>query len=136
MRFLPPGGSGIGRALASRLSLSQPVLIIGRRKEALQISKELSGKPENVHICSADISTTEGRALVVAALPADVKIQFLVHNAGSVEPIVALTEITLDAFRSAMACNVEAPLFLSQGNKCFHSLPYFINIHSNLELGT
>ncbi|MRH77302.1 SDR family NAD(P)-dependent oxidoreductase [Spiribacter sp. C176] len=104
------GGSGIGQALAKRLAEhGQHVLIIGRRAEALE---ETQGDQANIEPCVADVSTAEGRANIVKALRGK-QIQWLVHNAGILEPVGPLLAQSTDALRKAWAVNVEGPISLS-----------------------
>lgn len=106
------GGTGLGRAIALNLGRrAYPLLIVGRRSEPLrEAAGMLDGACETI---VADVSTEEGRAAIVAAVGAR-KIAMLVHNAGVLEPVGPLAEISLQAWRKAMAINLEAPLFLTQ----------------------
>lgn len=104
------GGSGIGQALARRLAEhGQSVLIIGRREEAL---KETQGDQANIDLCVADVSSEEGRSAIVSALNGR-PVQWLVHNAGILEPVGPLLAQKTDALRKAWAVNVEGPISLS-----------------------
>lgn len=106
------GGSGIGKALAQALSArDKPVLIIGRREQALNKAAEHS--PLIEYLC-ADVSTDEGRKHIQAYLSNVSKIDGLIHNAGTVEPIMPMTSIDESAWRQVMSTNLEAPLFLTQ----------------------
>jgi len=107
------GGSGIGRALAHRLAerYQMDVYIVGRRPEKLQ--QTAAPFPERIFAIPADVSTEERRASIAAALK-NRKIRFLVHNAGVLDPVKPLLEVTVQEWRNHMAVNVEGALFLTQ----------------------
>jgi NAD(P)-dependent dehydrogenase (short-subunit alcohol dehydrogenase family) len=106
------GGSGIGRALAHALAArQQSVLIIGRRLPNLVHAAEQS--PLIQYLCT-DISTSKGRAQVKSYLQDLPQIKGLIHNAGTIEPILPIAKIGEDDWRRCMATNLEAPLFLTQ----------------------
>lgn len=104
------GGSGIGQALARRLaSHGRSVLIVGRRAQALE---ETQGSESNIEPCVADIGTPDGRATIARALDGR-PVQWLVHNAGVLEPVGPLLAQTNEALQTAWAINVEGPISLS-----------------------
>ncbi len=111
------GGSGIGRALAKRLSSrAQPVLIIGRNADKLHETKDQSSNPSYIHTVVADVSLPEGRQSIVQSLD-DFGIDHvsnLVHNAALLEPVGPLLDVQMDEWKKHMAVNVEGPLFLTQ----------------------
>ncbi len=41
-------------------------------------------------------------------------LQYLVHNAATVEPLKPLIEVTLEEWKNAISINLEAPIFLTQ----------------------
>ena len=106
------GGSGIGKALAQALAMrNKSVLIIGRREQSLIETAAFS--PLIRHLC-ADVSTQEGRKLILSHLSNEQLITGLIHNAGIIDPILPITAIDEGAWRQVMATNLDAPLFLSQ----------------------
>lgn len=106
------GGSGIGKALAHALAMREkPVLIIGRQQQTLIEAAKFS--PQIEYLC-ADVSTPEGRDCIYKRLNTEKHIDALVHNAGTVEPLVSINDIDETSWRQAMATNVEGPLFLNQ----------------------
>ena len=106
------GGSGIGRALALALDrLGHAVTIVGRREACLAA---VAAESARIQVCCADVTTSSGREKIVHQLRTVPTIQACVHNAGVIEPIVAMRELTESAWRSVMATNVEAPLWLTQ----------------------
>ncbi|HBG30240.1 SDR family NAD(P)-dependent oxidoreductase [Candidatus Macondimonas diazotrophica] len=107
------GSSGIGRALCAALAQRGfAVLAVARRASALQSLVEAF--PGVIQAVVADVATPEGRDAVAAALGPDQPLRFLVHNAGTLEPIGPLTDLSVNALRAHFAVNLEAPLFLSQ----------------------
>lgn len=71
---------------------------------------ELAGS--NITKVCADVGTPEGQAKVKAAV-GDAKLDILCHVA-NVFILAPLLEMDLAAFRQAMACNMEAPIFLTK----------------------
>lgn len=107
--------SGIGAALAVRLStLNYNVLAIGRREERL-VETKLAGKSDNIFTLKNDIGDSTTWNQIVKFVPDDSqnKIKFLIHNAAVGDP-AHLDEIDLDHWNYAMMVNVTAPLFLTQ----------------------
>lgn len=113
MIIVTGGGSGIGAALAQALARrDEQVLIVGRRKEAL---KSISATfPEKISYVVADLSSSTGREKLVSHLKPLKRIKALVHNAGLLDPLKPLADVSLEEWRTAQAINVEAPLFLTQ----------------------
>lgn len=106
------GGSGIGQALAQSLaSRGENVLILGRREDKLQETAKVS--PKYISYLACDLSQADDRATFVRDLDVP-SIKGLVHNAGLLEPLKPLADITLAEWQQSQAINVEAPLFLTQ----------------------
>jgi len=106
------GGSGIGRALAVALAArGKSVLIIGRHEETLAQTAGLS--PLIDYFC-ADVSLPDGRQQIKSRLQSVSVIHGLIHNAGIIDPISPAVDIDEASWRTCMATNVEAPLFLTQ----------------------
>ncbi|WP_026623457.1 SDR family oxidoreductase [Ectothiorhodospira haloalkaliphila] len=106
-------GSGMGRALAWDLaSRGGRVIAIGRRADALEETRAKA--PESIQVAVADVSTPAGRDAIALAAAAQGTIHALVHNAAVLEPVGALSEVSLDDWRYQQAVNVEGPLFLTQ----------------------
>lgn len=107
------GGTGLGRAIARGLARSGAhVLITGRREAPLADTAAFD--PERIGVISADLAEPEERARIAAAIPEGRSVRALIHNAGALEPMGPLREADADAWRRAMAINVEAPVFLTQ----------------------
>ncbi|MDP3705480.1 MAG: SDR family NAD(P)-dependent oxidoreductase [Legionellaceae bacterium] len=112
MYIVTGGGSGLGRALACALaSRGQLVLIVGRSEKALIKTASFSS---NIQYLCADVTSTGDRERLVAYLSTTPRIQGLIHNAGIIDPIVPITELSNEAWRACMATNLDAPLFLNQ----------------------
>lgn len=106
-------GTGIGHALSlALLKRGIAILATGRRESVLKALQQAD--PDNIYIIPADISTPEGRQKVINALPSSYTLHYIVHNAGILNPVGALSTIQLADWRQIMAINVEAPLFLTQ----------------------
>lgn len=106
------GGQGIGRALAVALAArGQSVLIVGRHEATLA---ETAATSSRIDYVIADVSSIDGRQQVIAYLQAVPMIHGLIHNAGMINPIAPTVDIDEASWRTCMAVNVEAPLFLTQ----------------------
>lgn len=119
------GSTGIGAAIFRRLVQQEPnlhCLAVGRRlpqleetrQRAISASGDRKGRDARVHILSADVSTPEGIAAILSALPANASLKYLVHNAGLLGPIAPLAEIDRSTWHQVVATNLDAPLFLTQ----------------------
>ncbi|HSW86252.1 MAG TPA: SDR family oxidoreductase [Rhabdochlamydiaceae bacterium] len=104
--------SGIGRELALVLAKQGKTVYAVARNEAnlLSLKEEF---PKFIHVIVADVATEEGRDKIKAIIPANIKISYLVNNAGVMAPSGYLESIDLTEWRHQMAVNVEAPLFLT-----------------------
>ncbi len=111
--FIVTGGSrGIGRSLAYALAdRGQTVLVLGRHEDSLAKTAQFS---PNIQFRRVDVASPIDRQALIEDLKAGPMIQGLVHNAGVVDPIIPISELSESAWRSCMATNVEAPLFLTQ----------------------
>lgn len=107
------GGSGLGQALAWEFAqLNFQVYIIGRR--SIVLTETQSRFPEHIHIIVADVSSQTGRQLISEELKNINHIDYLIHNAGTVEPISPLAEINEQQLQQTLATNCLGPLFLTQ----------------------
>lgn len=106
------GGRGLGKSLAMALAdRGKSILITGRHESDLL---EVAGQSELIDYCVADVSSVEGRESICEKLKTVKKIEGLIHNAGTIEPIVSLENMDERSWKKMMAINVEAPLFLTQ----------------------
>ncbi|KGP62776.1 sepiapterin reductase [Legionella norrlandica] len=112
MYLITGGGSGIGKALALALARrNKSVFIVGRRENLLQETASLS---PNINYVCADISTPQGRELIHSGLDHIPQINALINNAGTLQPIVPLKEVSFEAWHQALNTNLDAALFLPQ----------------------
>lgn len=112
MYVVTGGGRGIGKAITCALaSRGQSVMVVGRDAETL--AKTASFSPKIDMLC-ADMSDKAGRHKLIDALKEYKAVDGLVHNAGTIEPIIPLSEIDEDDWHRLIALNLNAPLFLTQ----------------------
>jgi NAD(P)-dependent dehydrogenase (short-subunit alcohol dehydrogenase family) len=109
------GGSGIGAAIAKRLvSRSQPCIIIGRRLNKLEETKNASSNPSLIRNVVADVSNLDDHDIIVNSLKEGEKVKALIQNAGVLGPIGSLAKVTPEEWKNHMSTNLDGPLFLSQ----------------------
>lgn len=127
-------GSGIGRAIAIRLAEEgMKLALVGRSADKLMRTAALTGRPLDMLVLPADITTDRGIRDIMHIMEGHFKgLDVLVNNAG-----MALNcpfeEITDEAFDRIMALNVRAPFVLCRN--CLKLLrtsdcPTIINIGS------
>ncbi len=106
-------GTGIGRAIAEQLlERGIHIIAVGRREEPLHI---LATKyPKQVKVVPADLTAVDGREKVMSVVADVDQLNYLVHNAATVEPTGDLLDADPEHFSRMMTLNVEAPLFLTQ----------------------
>lgn len=104
-------GSGIGRALAQEAAgAGYDLILVGRRLDLLEETATLIGA-ETTRLISADITSVEGRARIVAAVGDTLDI--LVNNAGSLS-VGRLTDLSDDDLSQTIATNLTAALLLTR----------------------
>jgi Tropinone reductase 1 len=116
MRALVTGGTkGIGLAISKEfLELGAEVAVVARRDVAAGNPLGEATKAGRLHIVSADVSTAEGRARVVDALPAGWNaIDILVNNVGTNIRKSSLT-ISDAEFRTVLETNLTSAWDLSR----------------------
>lgn len=104
-------GSGIGRAVAIALGNSgYSLALVGRRREPLEETAELTGAPETV-IVTGDVSRADEAAdIVAAAAEALGGLTVLVNNAGRGE-VVPMAAMTPKAWDEIMAVNASSAAY-------------------------
>lgn len=102
----------MGRALAIHLAArGKQILIIGRREALLQ---DLALHYPSISYLCADVASDEGLLSIQQHLKHVPAIEALVNNAGTIEPIVPLLQITKADWQQALNTNLNAALFLPQ----------------------
>lgn len=110
------GRSGIGKAIAEKIS-TFPFI-----EQVLLVSRSI--KPEDVAdnskfvAVAADIGTEEGREKILKEVDScsgqkSKPLRFLVHSAGSIDPIKSVLDLKQDDIRKALVVNLEGPMLLS-----------------------
>lgn len=112
------GGTGLGLALARRLTARfSAVLIVGRRGALLAeaaASAPLAGRGRLVPV-EGDVSTEEGCSAVAAAAAAGSGgVALVVHNAAVLGPVKPALELSREELRATFAVNVEPLLHLTR----------------------
>ena len=112
------GRSGIGLAVAGKLAslpFIDQVLAVSR---SIQDSDVKNVSPK-IQALQADVGTEEGRQKIVDQVSKicgedkEKQLRFLVHSAGTIDPIKNILEVKPNELRHAMSVNVESPFFLT-----------------------
>mgnify|MGYP005847985925 CR=1 FL=1 len=104
-------GSGIGRALAQEAAgAGYDLVLVGRRLAPLEETATLIGVG-TPRLISADITSVEGRARIVAAVGD--RLDILVNNAGSLS-VGRLTDLSDDDLSQTITTNLTAALLLTR----------------------
>ena len=108
-------GGGIGRAIALRLAEDgMKLALVGRDAAKLMRTAALTGRPLDMLVLPADLTTPRGMDDVLRILEGHFKgLDVLVNNAGMALNC-AFEETTLEAFDQIMAINVRAPFELTR----------------------
>ena len=113
------GKSGIGLAIAKRIAefpFIEKVVAVSRSITSNDIPD--GGSNKKIQPLAADVSTDSGRQLIVNEINTlccngTKQLRFLVHSAGTIEPIKSVFDVKPDELRNAMNLNVESPFFLT-----------------------
>lgn len=106
------GGSGIGKALALALvNRGKEVLIIGRRENLL---KDTAAASANIKYLVADVASKEGLNAIKNYLASVTRIEGLVNNAGTMNPLAELKDVNPEEWQQALNTNLNAALYLPQ----------------------
>jgi NAD(P)-dependent dehydrogenase (short-subunit alcohol dehydrogenase family) len=111
-------GRGIGRAIALGLARSDArVVLLARTAAQLEETRALLGKrgvpSQRIQVVSADLADEEQRSRAAAAALAAGRVDILVNNAATVEPLGPTANITAADLRLAFEVNVVAPVALT-----------------------
>ena len=102
---------GIGRALALELvSRELMVVAISQNEMLLQSLKESSS--ERIIIIAADVTTAVGQSNILETLQ-NIKLDFLINNAGTINPIGPLHKSSIQDIKRLFETNVLAPIYLT-----------------------
>ena len=106
-------GSGIGRAIALRLAgEGMKLALVGRSADKLVQTAALTGRPLDMLVLPADITTTRGVDDIMRVLEGHFKgLDLLVNNAGMALNR-SLEQTTEEEYDRMMALNVRAPFVL------------------------
>lgn len=105
--------SGIGYAIADKIAEMPHIGVVLAVSRSIKPS-DVSHNPKLIAV-AADVSTEAGRETIVDHVKQyqPQKLRYLVHNAGTIEPIKPVLEVTESDLRGAMTLNCEAPLLLT-----------------------
>lgn len=106
------GSSGIGAALARHLAgRGLDVLVTGRDADALEAVR--ADFESRIRAVPADLATPR-QARTVSEAVGEEPIDFLVHAAGTLEPVAPLASVSPEDWRASFAINLDAAVFLVQ----------------------
>lgn len=104
--------SGLGKSLCLILAKNGiKVYAVARTRTKLL---ELNEQFANIEAINEDLSSVIGRKNVLKAIDSEKQIDYLIHCAAVVEPLIPITLIKETDWQKTIALNVEAPLFLTQ----------------------
>ena len=110
-------GRNIGRATALELARRGANVVVNARSnraEADAVANEIRAQGGNALAVIADVGVqSQATALVEQAIAAFGGVDILINNAGA-RPSHAITEMSIDDWRAAMAVNLDAPFFCAQ----------------------
>ncbi len=110
-------GRNIGRATALELARRGANVVVNARSnraEADAVANEIRAQGGSALAVIADVGVqAQATALVEQAIAAFGGVDILINNAGA-RPSHAITEMSLDDWRAAMAVNLDAPFFCAQ----------------------
>jgi len=105
------GSSGIGAALVAELE-ARGLRVYSVARSADKLAQQAEKTGSRVVPVVADVATPAGWQKVAEAVSAP--LDFLVHNAGTLDPVVPVESLSLDGFRQNFSTNTESVLFLTQ----------------------
>lgn len=110
------GRSGIGKAIAEKIAtfpFIDHVLVVSRTIQ----SQDVAENPKLVAV-SADVASEQGRNTILQQVELFSKskakpLRFLVHSAGTIDPIKSILDVTPEELSQSMLINVQGPILLS-----------------------
>lgn len=109
---------GIGHALAIELA-SRGVTVVAISRNTVALNELSSANPEKIQIITADITKERDQERILSTF-CDQKINFLINNAGTINPIGALHKAAKHDIRQLFETNLLAPILLTNT-----LIPYF-----------
>lgn len=115
------GRSGIGKAIADKIAtfpFIEKVLLVSRSIQQQDVAED---NPKFVAV-AADIGSEEGRNTILqqveqysssSSSESKKRLRFLVHSAGTIDPIKSILDVTQDELTKAFLVNVQGPILLS-----------------------
>jgi benzil reductase ((S)-benzoin forming) len=109
------GRSGIGKAIVEKIAtfrFIEHVLVVSR---SVQEESSSSGSNTGKFIpVAADIGTPEGRRKIAQQVSKlNLPLRFLVHSAGTIDPIKPILDITEADFEKSVQTNLQGPVLLT-----------------------
>lgn len=120
--------SGMGRAIVERfVKEGAKVVAVARRKERLdELAESLKDAPGKIVVCQGDVSKREdNERMIDVALQEFGRLDVLVNNAGIMDDMGPMGDVTDEMYEKVMKVNVYGPMcamrkavnvFLEQGN--------------------
>ena len=119
------GKSGIGLAIVKKIAsfpFIDTVVAVSRNITAKDVEDlVVDGYATKIYPLSADVTTESGRQRILKLVDQlcnnhckpPKQLRFLVHSAGTIEPIKSVLKVQPEELRTAMNVNVEGPFFLT-----------------------
>ena len=116
------GSKGIGRSIALHLAEKGYDIIINSRtlnpdyrgEGALDVKEKVEAMGQKAYICTADVSTPEGRQKILEYVDAVGRLDILINNAGIEPPAKDVLELTGEDLALVMGTNFYGPFALTQ----------------------
>jgi len=111
------GSSGIGAALVAELE-ARGLRVYSVARSADKLAQQAEKTGSRVVPVVADVATPAGWQKVAEAVSAP--LDFLVHNAGTLDPVVPVESLSLDGFRQNFSTNTESGTAKAAMNMVIH----------------
>jgi len=109
-------GSGIGRAVALALNgAGYSVALAGRRAEALEKTRDLAAKPENMLAVPTDVGKPDQVHTLFERVRGEFgRLDLLFNNAGMGAPAVPMEDLTFEQWSAVVAVNLTGSFLCAQ----------------------
>lgn len=108
------GKSGIGKAIALKIASFPFIDQVFCVSRSIQETDDVVQRNPKIYPLPANVGTPEGRKAIVEKIESTGKqLRFLIHSAGTIDPIKSPLHVTEDELRNAMNINCEAPFLLT-----------------------